>query len=134
MFLAEDVRDRERIMRALSQDLGEVRRLLPPQALSVISDARLYFNGKYHYGLERKRGMCVHWSADWLRSIGDLPEKAGHIECYCADEYLNTTRPEQPACILHELSHCYHQRRLDAIDEMISDAYCKVPALLFPCM
>ena len=125
MYFAKDILLRGRLLRAIAQDLGEVRKVLPKAALDDLRGVCLYFNSHFSYGGQSARGMCVHWSPEWLRDNGNIPEKAGHIEVYCASDYL-AWRSAQPACLLHELSHCYHQRKFSSIDEEIKAAYNKV--------
>lgn len=122
VMLAEGLPHRGAFKAALRHDLGAIRAALPRSALAALRDVRLYMNASYHYNGKRARLMCTHWSAEWLARHRNLPEKAGHLECYSVDDYL-ACRATQPSMLLHELAHCYHYRRADAIDARIQSAY-----------
>jgi len=66
--------------------------------------------------------MCTHWSPEWLARHRNLPDKAGHVECYSVNDYLEF-RKNQPSALLHELAHCYHYRMHKHIDKGIVAAY-----------
>ena len=52
-----------------------------------------------------------HPSSDWLTKHGFNPEKAKAVEIGNAKRFLKTAI-EQPAMVLHELAHSYHDRVL----------------------
>jgi len=54
---------------------------------------------------------CYHPSADWLREHGHDPRKAKGLEIANARTFLAWTH-EQPAMVLHELAHGYHDQVL----------------------
>ena len=55
--------------------------------------------------------MCYHVSAEWLKTNGYNPEKAGGVELANAENFLKWTR-HQPSMVLHEMAHAYHHRVL----------------------
>jgi len=56
-------------------------------------------------------GACYHPSEQWLRNNGLNPEKAKGIEIANAARHLRWSR-SQPWCMLHEMTHAYHDRVL----------------------
>ena len=67
-------------------------------------------------------GGCYHPSADWLRSHGHNPDKAGGIEFGNARNFLSWSR-EQPSMVLHEFAHAYHHRILGYDNPSIQSAF-----------
>jgi hypothetical protein len=63
-----------------------------------------------------------HPSADWLTKHNFNPEKAKGVEIGNAACFLKTAR-EQPAMVLHEMAHAYHDRVLGFHHEGIREAY-----------
>lgn len=57
------------------------------------------------------KGACYHPSRKWLAEHGFNPDKAQAIELGNAKNFLAWSR-HQPAMILHELAHAYHDRFL----------------------
>ena len=81
---------------------------MPADKWNTMKTADIYVNSEYKYASdsEKKRGMAVHWSKDWLTSNGNLAEKESHIEIYSVDDYISW-RNSQPAMLLHEMVHAY---------------------------
>ncbi len=67
-------------------------------------------------------GACYHPSAAWLRDNGFDDRKARAIEICRADNFLNWSH-DQPAMLLHELAHAYHDQHLDFEESRIKAAY-----------
>eukprot|EP00940_MAST-03C_sp_MAST-3C-sp2_P000837 g837.t1 len=115
----------------VTDDLKEIVRLLPPSALKILRCTRIYFNERLCFGDARKptigRGICHHPSAKWLENHGNQTAKAGCVECYQARHYLQW-RAQQPAMLLHELSHHLHFCLGHAADRIILDAFEKAKA------
>jgi hypothetical protein len=63
-----------------------------------------------------------HPSVDWLTKHNLNPEKAKSVEIGNAARFLKTAR-EQPAMVLHEMAHAYHDRVLGFQHEGIREAY-----------
>lgn len=115
----------------LSDDLKEIVRLLPSQSIDLLRGTRIYFNERLCFGDTCKptigRGMCHHPSSRWLENHGNQSVKAGCIECYQALHYLQW-RAQQPAMLLHELSHHLHFCLGIAADRIILNAFAKAKA------
>lgn len=113
----------DRTLGTMREDLAAVRELLPPAALATVLTVHFYVNAETVYGAEgaapvHGRGMCFHMSPEWLSSNGNNPDKAGAIEIYRAEDYLDW-RSHQPVMLLHELSHAYHHASGPALDARI---------------
>lgn len=67
-------------------------------------------------------GACYHPSADWLRDNGFDDRKARAIEICRADNFVNWSH-DQPAMLLHELAHAYHDQQLGFEEPRIKAAY-----------
>lgn len=63
-----------------------------------------------------------HPSRDWLASHGFNPDKAKGVEIGSAKKFLKAAT-DQPAMILHELAHAYHDRVLGFDHPGIQEAY-----------
>ena len=116
----------ERLLPEIRDDLEEIARVLPTEALRIARTTRIYFNESLCYGKKcdpvRGRGMCHHPSAAWLVAHGNLPSKEGCIECYNVRDYFSW-REQQPAMLLHELSHHYHFCMGEAADRLVRPAF-----------
>jgi len=99
----------------LKNDLGHVCRMFPPAALKAIqSGGRSIWVAKCLIELDdngnewKKEAACVHYSENWLREHGDLPEKKnGCLDIGCWENY-STWNLSRTDMLLHELSHIYH--------------------------
>ncbi|MFG0260141.1 MAG: hypothetical protein ACF8LK_07280 [Phycisphaerales bacterium JB041] len=99
----------DRLLLQLEADLDEVVHLLPEPALAAVRRTTIWveLRGAVNSGMSG-RGMCCHWSADWLESVGLPREKAGGVEILNPDDFL-AWRRTQPYMVLHELAHAYHR-------------------------
>lgn len=111
----KDELGREAIL-LLSAKLLDVRRAVPKPALDTLREVTIW--------LDRDDPMfpCAvyHPSVDWLRENKSDPRKARAVHISNAKNFLEWTR-EQPAMVLHELSHAFHDR-MDASDRAKVDA------------
>jgi hypothetical protein len=114
------------LLSELSADLAEIVRLVPPAALAILQKTRVYMNRQLMFGKKSAptigSGICHHASAKWLARHGNQTEKVGCVECYNVKHYL-TWRREQPAVLLHELSHHLQFALGPAADEIISRTF-----------
>ena len=114
------------LLSELSADLAEIIRVVPPAALAILQKTRVYMNRQLMFGKKSAptigSGICHHASAKWLARHGNQTEKVGCVECYNVKHYLNWRR-EQPAVLLHELSHHLQFALGDAADEIISRTF-----------
>jgi hypothetical protein len=102
----------------LTADLEMIRLLLPEKAYKRLTKStRFWVNKSISFGPASSPvvgNTCTYHpkgGAEWLRSNGLRTDKAGDIEIYCAEEYLESR------CLwgiggvlLHELSHAYHDQ------------------------
>ncbi|QKK09461.1 MAG: hypothetical protein HND58_15690 [Planctomycetota bacterium] len=113
MVSREFVRERpellDRVLLQLEADLDEVVHLFPEAALAAVRRTTIWIElkGATNGGMSG-RGMCCHWSADWLESVGLPREKAGGVEILNPEDFL-AWRRTQPYMVLHELAHAYHR-------------------------
>lgn len=113
MVSREFVRERpellDRVLLQLEADLDEVVHLFPEAALAAVRRTTIWveLQGATNGGMSG-RGMCCHWSADWLESVGLPREKAGGVEILNPEDFL-AWRRTQPYMVLHELAHAYHR-------------------------
>lgn len=121
-FIEEDHELLGRVLLQLEADLDEVANLLPEPALAVVRQTTIWIElqGANNQGMSG-RGMCCHWSAEWLESVGLPPEKAGGVEIINPRDFLEWRRT-QPYMLLHELAHAYH-RLIGADLPEIGNAY-----------
>ena len=108
-FVAERPALLDRVLLQLEADLDEVVHLLPEAALAAVRRTTIWIElrGATNGGMSG-RGMCCHWSADWLESVGLPREKAGGVEILNPDDFV-IWRRTQPYMVLHELAHAYHR-------------------------
>lgn len=99
----------DRVLLQLEADLDEITHILPEPALAAVRRTTIWveLQGAKNGGMSG-RGMCCHWSADWLESVGLPREKAGGVEIVNAEDFL-AWRRTQPYMLLHELAHAYHR-------------------------
>jgi hypothetical protein len=75
--------------------------------------------------LTEGRGVCLHWDERWLSDHCNNPIKAGHIEVYCARDYIEW-RSCQPMMLLHEHSHGLERTKGQATSQLIQAVYQRV--------
>jgi hypothetical protein len=97
----------EAALKLLEAKLYEITRMVPEKPLAELRKVPIWLgvddgpNDRAQY----------HPSADWLSKHRFNPEKAKGVEIGNAARFLKTAR-EQPAMVLHELAHAYHDRVL----------------------
>lgn len=67
-------------------------------------------------------GACYHPSPDWLEEHGFEREKGKAIEICRADNFVHWSH-DQPAMLLHELAHAFHDQVLDFEEPRIKAAW-----------
>lgn len=99
----------DRILIRLTDDLDEITHLVPAPALAALRQTTFWIElqGATNEGMSG-RGLCCHWSEEWVVAHGLPREKTGGIEIVNPHDYL-AWRSSQPYMILHELSHAYHR-------------------------
>jgi hypothetical protein len=106
-LLKEDKELGDRVIELLSAKLLDIERAVPAAAVEKLRQVPIWLELK-------DRGFpcaCYHPSKAWLTEHGYNPEKAGAVEIANAATFLKWTH-EQPAMVLHELAHGYHDRFL----------------------
>jgi hypothetical protein len=105
-------------LKLLAAKLYEVTRVVPEKPCAELRKTPIWLgvddgpNDRAQY----------HPSPDWLTKHGFNPDKAKGIEIGNAKRFLKTAI-EQPAMVLHELAHSYHDRVLRFDHKGIQDAY-----------
>jgi len=90
-------------LRLLEVKLYEITRVLPPKPLEALRKVPIWL-GVDDGPSDRAQ---YHPSREWLESHQFNPDKAKGVEIGNARVFLKTER-EQPALVLHELAHAYH--------------------------
>jgi hypothetical protein len=97
----------EAALKLLETKLYEISRVVPEKPLAELRKVPIWLgvddgpNDRAQY----------HPSLDWLTKHRFNPDKAKGVEIGNAARFLKTA-PEQPAMVLHELAHAYHDRVL----------------------
>ncbi len=96
-----------RALRLLETKLFEIRRVVPPTACARLQRVPIWL------GVDDGSAPCAeyHPSREWLRDNGYNPDKAKGVEIGNASRFLEWSI-QQPAMILHELAHAYHDQVL----------------------
>lgn len=110
-LLADEPELADRALELLDQQLYQVTRAVPAEALAKLREVRIW--------LERDEPhhpcMAYHPDPGWLRAHGMNPDKARCVEVADARTFLDWTHT-QPWMVLHELAHAYHH-------QVLSDGY-----------
>lgn len=109
-FMEQDPDLLARVLTRMDADLEELASIVPGPALEALHSTTIWveLQGATIEGGMSGRGLCCHWSADWLASVGLPREKAGGVEIVNPHDYL-AWRTTQPYMLLHELAHAYHR-------------------------
>ena len=105
-------------LKLLGVKLYEITRVVPAKPLQELQKVPIWLgvddgpNDRAQY----------HPSRDWLQDHHFNPEKAKGVEIGNARAFLQTER-EQPALVLHELAHAYHDQVLTFQHAGIQEAY-----------
>ncbi|GAB6186654.1 metallopeptidase [Thermopirellula anaerolimosa] len=97
----------ERVRQSLREQLEEIDRVLPPEALEKVRGLTIWAE----LDANPRGGMVYHPSREWLASHGVNPDKAKGIEISSAHNFL-AWRKAQPCMVLHETAHAYHDQVL----------------------
>lgn len=118
-FVADEPALLDRVLLQLASDLDEVAHVVPGTALGALRRTTIWveLQGAKNHGMSG-RGMCCHWSADWLASVGLPRAKAGGVEIVNAQDFLDWRR-SQPYMTLHELAHAYHRMLGQDLPEIV---------------
>ena len=102
----------------LAIKLGEITNAVPPRACEMLRRVPIWL------GVNDGHAPCAeyHPSKQWLADHGYNPDKAKSVEIGTARRFIEWA-PTQPAMILHELAHAYHDQVLGFSDARIKQAY-----------
>jgi hypothetical protein len=119
-LLAEKSDLGKRALRLLEVKLYEVRRAVPDRACQKLQEVPIWL------GIDDGHAPCseYHPSREWLRDNGYNPDKAKCVEIGSAERFLDWSK-DQPAMVIHELAHAYHDRVLGHEHAGIKSAYGK---------
>jgi hypothetical protein len=112
-------REAAEMRKELSSQLSAIVRTMPAKRLSALRRVWIWVEWE-----KQKNGAAeFHPSAEWLRSHGYNPDKAGHIELSNTRHFIDWSRSAQPWMVLHELAHAYHHLVLGENCKAIETAY-----------
>lgn len=102
----------------LEKKLQEIRRTVPAPAVARLREVPIWL------GVDDGSAPCAeyHPSRQWLLENGYNPEKAKGVEIGNASRFLAWS-PSQPAMVLHELAHAYHDQVLGFHHARIREAF-----------
>ncbi len=106
-LLKEEAETGREAMQLLDTKLYEVRRLMSKKVCDRLQKVPIWL------GVDDGHGPCAeyHPNEQWLRSNGYNPDKAKAVEIGNASRFLKWSK-NQPAMVLHELAHAYHDQVL----------------------
>ncbi len=106
-LLAEQAELGTQALRLLEVKLYEIRRAVPEAAVAKLQKVPIWL------GVDDGHAPCAeyHPSEDFLRTHGYNPAKAKAVEIGNARRFLEWSK-DQPAMVLHELVHAYHDQVL----------------------
>ena len=98
---------RTQVLDLLKIKLWEIATRLPKDAVAHLQTVEL----RMHLAHDKNEGAAYHPSADWLRENGMPEDWARGIEFGNAKNFLGWSQ-QQPAMVLHELAHAWHDQVL----------------------
>ncbi len=104
------------LLDTLSMDLEQVKLLLPKtkSCAELVSNTSIYINISIVFGTGEVGDGCCYHATDgqrWLRDHGMSEQKAGCVEIYSAEDYLQSRLLwGSGGLVLHELAHAYHDK------------------------
>jgi hypothetical protein len=119
-LLNEDAALGTAALRLLEVKLYDITRVVPSKALDELRKVPIWL------GVDDGSAPCAeyHPSKQWLADHGYNPDKAKCVEIGNAAKFLQWSK-DQPAMVLHELAHSYHDRVLGFDHPAVKDAYKK---------
>jgi hypothetical protein len=109
----------DQALRLMRGKLFEISLWLPPKALEKLREAPIWLDLDHPL-----THMQYHPSADWLRDHGHDEAMAQSVHIPNAELFIEHHQSQtQPACLLHELAHAYHERVLGYDDAAIRENY-----------
>jgi hypothetical protein len=119
-LLNEEAELGAKALRLLEVKLYDITRVVPSKALEELRKVPIWL------GVDDGPAPCAeyHPSKQWLVDNGWNPDKARCVEIGNAARFLDWSK-DQPAMILHELAHSYHDRVLGFDDPDVLAAFRK---------
>lgn len=114
----------ETALKLLQQQLAEIVRVVPAEAVSKLREVPLWVSPEYSGVPPRAE---YHPDADWLRDHGRNPAMAKSVEFTNVRIFEKETN-RMPNFALHELAHAYHDRVLGFEQADIKAAYKRAKA------
>jgi hypothetical protein len=112
-------REAAEMRKELTSQLAAIVHVMPADRLRALRRVWIWVEWE-----KQKNGAAeFHPSAEWLKSHGYNPEKAGHIELSNTRHFVEWSRSAQPWMLLHELAHAYHHLVLGEDCKAIEAAY-----------
>ncbi len=107
----------------LSVKLREITNSVPARACGALKRVPIWL------GVNDGHAPCAeyHPSKSWLAEHGYNPDKAKCVEIGNARKFIEWSS-KQPAMILHELAHAYHDQVLGFNDKRIREAFSRAKA------
>jgi hypothetical protein len=107
----------------LSVKLREITNTVPARACEALKQVPIWL------GVDDGHAPCAeyHPSKSWLAEHGYNPDKAKCVEIGNARKFIEWS-DRQPAMILHELAHAYHDQVLGFNDGRIREAFSRAKA------
>jgi hypothetical protein len=117
-FLTDQRELGDQALRLLDRKLLDIKEEVPAPAVAKLQKILIWL------GVSDGYAPCAeyHPSREWLVSNGYNPDKAKCVEIGSAARFLEWSK-DQPAMILHELCHGYHDQVLGYDYAPIKDAY-----------
>lgn len=101
----------------MRESLEYIENTVPSDAWDVMKTIEVYVNNQFYIHGENKAGAVANWSEEWNLSIGNLPEKAGHVEIFNMGDVMDWAS-WQPSIMLHEFAHHFQYRHGDKGSEI----------------
>jgi hypothetical protein len=112
-------REATEMRKELESQLAAIVRAMPSPRLPALRKVWIWVEWQ-----KQKNGAAeFHPSAEWLKSHGYNPDKAGHIELSNTRHFVEWSRSAQPWMVLHEMAHAYHHLVLGENCKAIEAAY-----------
>ncbi len=112
------------VMDEARSQLYRIVRVLPSDKVAILQRTKIWF------GLKNPKVVCAcyHPGKGWLKANGFLAKKVKGVDIGNARNFVNWTKEHQPAMLLHELAHAYHDGVLGYNDKEIAEAHQRAKA------
>lgn len=119
--LREHPKDLEEALAEVTKQLHAIGRVVPAKPLAELRKVRIWLEWDSPGG-SAAQFHPLH-AADWLRTRGQNPDKAGGVDVNHARHFIDWSQRAEPWLVMHELAHAYHNLVLGARHEGIRTAY-----------